>query len=179
MEKLIFKNTIDDFVDAYLLVSKKNILANLSTYIFPRIGYPIICFFVIFHYFSIGEYTTSLLLVVTWLVFQVFLYLKPRDRKLFYRKYKRICSKKPYLLMEKKLSIKNDTMYIKYDNFKKSMAINKVKHIIISNQKIYLYTKFYYIISIIPLEIFEDKDKLDEFLDEFPVSAEFQNNVTI
>ena len=47
MEKLIFKNTIDDFVDAYLLVSKKNILANLSTYIFPRIGYPIICFFVI------------------------------------------------------------------------------------------------------------------------------------
>lgn len=81
--------------------------------------------------------------------------------------------------MEKKLSIKNDTMYIKYDNFKKSMAINKVKHIIISNQKIYLYTKFYYIISIIPLEIFEDKDKLDEFLDEFPVSAEFQNNVTI
>lgn len=47
MEKLIFKNTIDDFVDAYLLVSKKNILANLSTYIFPRIGYPIICFVVI------------------------------------------------------------------------------------------------------------------------------------
>ena len=33
MEKLIFKNTIDDFVDAYLLVSKKiSLLIYLRTF---------------------------------------------------------------------------------------------------------------------------------------------------
>lgn len=174
--EMIFKNTIDDFVDAYLLVVKKNILANISTYIFPRIGYPIICFGVIYHYFNIGDYATSVFLFFTYLFFQIFLYLKPHDRKLFYRKYKRICSKKPYLLMEKKLFIKNNNMYLKYDDFEKSFAIDKIKHIIISDQKIYLYTNFYFIISIIPVEIFEDKNKLDDFLNKISVNAEFEDN---
>lgn len=174
--ELIFKNTIDDFVDAYLLVAQKNISASITIYIFPRIGYPIFCFITIFHYLSIGDYTTSVLLVFTYLFLQVILYLKPRDRKLFYRRYKRICSKKPYLLMEKRLSIKNNIMYFKYDDLEKNMNINKVKHIIISNQKIYLYTKFYYIISIIPLEIFEDKNQLDNFLNEVSVNANIEHN---
>ena len=78
--------------------------------------------------------------------------------------------------MEKRLSIKNNIMYFKYDDLEKNMNINKFKHIIISNQKIYLYTKFYDIISIIPLEIFEDKNQLDNFLNEVSVNANIEHN---
>ena len=78
--------------------------------------------------------------------------------------------------MEKKLFIKNNNMYLKYDDFEKSFAIDKIKHIIISDQKIYLYTNFYFIISIIPVEIFEDKNKLDDFLNKISVNAEFEDD---
>lgn len=174
--ELIFKNTIDDFVDAYLLVAKKNISANLSLYIAPRIGFPIVCFILIFYAVSIGDYTTAFTDFFIYLVCQVPLYFKPRYRKLFYRRYKRICSKKPYLLMEKRLSVKNNIINIKYPDLEKNISLDKIKHIIITDQNICLCTKFYYVKSIIPIEIFEDKNQLDNFLNEVSVNADVEDN---